>query len=58
MNSQIPFSPSNLLTMKMNVLMPHLVSSLNQIYIIEEDGDVCSILHRYRKEAVIVTNDH
>ena len=50
MNSQIPFSPSNLLTMKMDVVMPHLVSSLNQIYIIEEDGDACSTLHRYRKE--------
>ena len=45
-NGQIPFSPSKLLKMKANVVMPHLVSLQNQIYIPEEDGDMCSILQR------------
>ena len=42
-NSQIPLSPSNLLTMKTNVVILDLVFSRNQVYITEEVGYVCSI---------------
>ena len=42
-NSQIPLSPSNLLTMKTNVVILDLVFSRNQVYITEEVGYVCRI---------------
>ena len=46
-SSQIPLSSGNLLTMKTNVVITHLVFSRNQIYISEEGGDTCSMLQSY-----------
>ena len=44
LNSEMPLSPSKLLTMKTNVILPPDEHSRDQIFIPEEDGDVFSTL--------------